>query len=193
MKLIKRAIDIIVSTIAIIGLLLPLILISLLIVYETRSTPIFKQKRNGLKNNQFFIYKLKTMFENEESNILQTSFDDARITKLGAFLRKWSIDELPQFYNVLIGDMSLIGPRPHALLHDEEFKLKIPGFMERYEMRPGITGLAQINNSRGPIISDEELKKRFYYDIEYLNNWSLTLDLKIILTTPFSIIKNKAF
>lgn len=193
MKLIKRAIDITVSTIVIIVLLLPIIMIAIFIVYETRSMPIFRQKRNGLKSNQFFIYKLKTMFENEDSNILQTTFADERITKLGSFLRKWSIDELPQFFNVLIGDMSLIGPRPHALLHDEEFKLKIHGFMKRYEVRPGITGLAQVKGYRGPIISDEDLKKRFYYDIEYINNWSLILDLKIILITPFSIIKNKAF
>ena len=116
-------------------------------------------------------------------NVKQAGRNDARVTKIGAFLRKSSIDELPQLINVLMGTMSLVGPRPHAVAHNEFYRSKVQGYMARHQMRPGITGWAQVNGSRGETAEIEDMEERIRYDLEYIRNWSIFLDIRIILMT----------
>ena len=127
----------------------------------------------------------------QEHEFRQTTRDDDRITGIGAFLRKTSLDELPQFFNVLSGNMSIVGPRPHAIAHNNEFRGSIWGYMQRHKVKPGLTGLAQVHGYRGETETKEKMQKRVRYDMEYLNNWSIWLDLKIILKTPFVLLKGE--
>jgi putative colanic acid biosynthesis UDP-glucose lipid carrier transferase len=128
------------------------------------------------------------MEKNKVTTMNQVSKNDVRVTKIGKIIRKTSIDELPQFFNVLLGDMSVVGPRPHMISYNQEYKLKITKFMMRHFIKPGITGLAQTRGFRGEIESDSDIINRFKYDIFYLENWSILLDMKIILTTIYNII-----
>ncbi|MFC4210392.1 exopolysaccharide biosynthesis polyprenyl glycosylphosphotransferase [Pedobacter lithocola] len=188
----KRLFDIVFSLFVIIFLLswfLPLM--SLLINLESKGDALFLQLRSGKKNKPFYCYKFRSMKMNKDSNSLQASRNDARVTKIGAFMRKTSIDELPQFFNVLYGDMSVVGPRPHMLKHTEEYSQLIDQYMVRHFLKPGITGWAQINGFRGETKKHEQMLGRVKYDIWYMENWSLFLDIKIIYKTVFNAIKGE--
>jgi putative colanic acid biosynthesis UDP-glucose lipid carrier transferase len=128
------------------------------------------------------------MRKNNQDEAHQACINDARVTKIGAFLRKTSLDELPQFFNVLLGNMSIIGPRPHMVQHTEKFKKSTKNYMVRHYTKPGITGLAQISGYRGEIIKQKDINNRVKYDVEYIQNWSLVLDLKICVLTFYQLI-----
>ena len=189
-KVIKRVFDIIFSIIIIIGVLSWLTpILYVIIKTESKGPFIFRQKRNGLNYHEFYCYKFRSMNLNEIADLEQVSKNDTRITNVGKFLRKSSIDELPQFFNVLLGDMSVIGPRPHMVSHTEMYAKRIDKFMVRHFIKPGITGLAQSNGFRGEVENEKDIINRVKYDIFYLENWSLILDLKIIIQTVVNILK----
>jgi putative colanic acid biosynthesis UDP-glucose lipid carrier transferase len=148
---------------------------------------IFKQRRHGWDGKPITVYKFRTMkvHREEKGQITQASKNDSRITPFGAFLRRTSLDELPQFINVLQGQMSIVGPRPHAIEHNEQYKRLINDYVRRHKVKPGITGWAQVNGWRGETNILEKMQKRIEYDLWYIENWSLWFDLKIILLTVF--------
>lgn len=191
-KVIKRAFDIIFSLVVIIGILSWLIpILAILIRIESKGSVFFKQKRNGLNYKEFYCYKFRSMRLNEIADLYQVSKNDPRITRVGKFIRKTSIDELPQFFNVLLGDMSVVGPRPHMVSHTEMYARRIDKFMVRHFIKPGITGLAQTKGFRGEVESDKDIIYRVKFDIFYLENWSLLLDIKIIFLTVVNAIKGE--
>ena len=166
--------------------------IALAIKLTSPGSIIFKQRRYGLDGREIIVYKFRSMTVSEDSDVIkQATRDDERVTKVGAFLRKTSLDELPQFINVLQGRMSVVGPRPHAVAHNEEYRPLIKGYMMRHKVNPGITGLAQVLGYRGETTSVDAMQKRVEYDLEYLRNWSLTLDLRIIIRTVRVILNDK--
>ena len=170
-----------------------LIGIAIAIKLTSRGSVIFKQRRYGLDGRKIIVYKFRSMTVSEDSDhVKQATRDDDRVTKVGAFLRKNSLDELPQFINVLQGRMSVVGPRPHAVIHNEEYPPLIKGYMMRHKVNPGITGLAQVMGYRGETSTVEAMQKRVEYDLEYLRNWSLALDLRIIIKTIGVVLKDKA-
>lgn len=182
----KRTTDIVVASLAI-ALLSPLMLIIAIGVKLSSPGPVlFKQQRYGLNGQEIIVYKFRSMtvMENGE-NVVQAKQNDPRITKFGGFLRRTSLDELPQFINVLQGRMSIVGPRPHAVYHNEQYRKLINGYMLRHKVKPGITGLAQVNGFRGETDTLDKMKQRVEYDLQYLKNWSLGLDLSIIFRTAF--------
>jgi putative colanic acid biosynthesis UDP-glucose lipid carrier transferase len=153
---------------------------------------IFKQRRYGLNGEEILVYKFRTMTVCEDGPIVaQASREDRRVTSIGAFLRRTSLDELPQVFNVLEGKMSFVGPRPHAVAHNEEYRKLICGYMIRHKVRPGITGWAQVNGLRGETATVEKMQQRIEYDLEYLNNWSFTMDLKIIALTALTVLGHR--
>lgn len=182
----KRAEDIFLASI-ILMLILPLLLVIAIGVKLSSPGPvIFKQRRYGLNGNEISVYKFRSMTVCEDGpNIPQAKKNDCRVTKFGNFLRRTSLDELPQFFNVLLGTMSIVGPRPHAVAHNEYYRQRIPGYMLRHKVRPGITGWAQINGWRGETETLDKMEKRVEYDLEYLRRWTLWLDIKIIWLTIF--------
>lgn len=187
--MVKRAVDIAGSVFGIV-LFSPVMLLTALLVRFTSSGPvIFRQERVGLHNKSFYMYKFRTMEVQKESaeKGAWTVRDDPRVTKVGRFLRKTSIDELPQFFNILKGDMSLVGPRPERPLFVEKFKEEIPRYMIKHQVRPGLTGWAQIHGYRG----DTSIRKRIEYDIFYIENWTLGMDIKIMFLTIFRGFINK--
>ena len=188
----KRIVDIVGSLLAII-LLSPLMIATAIAVKVSSKGPIiYKQERIGLNGAPFMMYKFRTMKVQTvaEEKKGWTTRDDPRVTKIGAFLRKFSIDELPQFFNILIGQMSLVGPRPERPQFVEKFKEQIPRYMVKHQVRPGLTGWAQINGYRG----DTSIRKRIDYDIYYIENWSMTFDFKIILgTLRYGIFNKNAY
>nr|WP_297761821.1 exopolysaccharide biosynthesis polyprenyl glycosylphosphotransferase [uncultured Muriicola sp.] len=165
-------------------------LIGILIVLDSKGPVFFRQNRPGLKEEGFGCYKFRTMLVNDSTEKSATK-NDPRITKLGAFLRKTSIDEVPQFINVLFGQMSIVGPRPHLWRQNEEYGSTIQKYMLRHYVNPGITGLAQSKGYRGEIETSDEIRNRTRYDIFYIENWSFFLDLKIILQTTLNILKGE--
>ncbi len=188
----KMIFDILFSSVVIILILSWLTpLIGLLIKLESRGPIFFKQKRTGEDNEPFWCLKFRSMTVNKDSDSVQATKNDARITRIGAFLRKTSLDELPQFFNVFKGEMSIIGPRPHMLKHTEEYGALIDNFMVRHFLKPGITGWAQVNGYRGETKETEAMAKRVEFDIWYMENWSLMLDIKIIFMTIINIIKGE--
>jgi putative colanic acid biosynthesis UDP-glucose lipid carrier transferase len=153
---------------------------------------LFKQRRYGVDGRKIVVYKFRSMTVAEDGDVVtQATRNDSRVTKFGAFLRKSSLDELPQFINVLQGRMSVVGPRPHAIAHNELYRKLIRGYMIRHKVRPGITGLAQVNGFRGETDTVEKMKARVEYDIEYLRNWSLLLDLQIVLKTFLVVLRKQ--
>jgi putative colanic acid biosynthesis UDP-glucose lipid carrier transferase len=188
----KRISDIFFSLI-IITLISPLLLIIALAVKLTSPGPIiFKQRRYGLDGKEILVYKFRSMTVTEDGNqIIQAQKQDKRITPLGAFLRKSSLDELPQFFNVLQGRMSVVGPRPHAVAHNELYRKQIKGYMIRHKVKPGITGWAQVNGLRGETDTLEKMKDRIDFDLDYLRNWSLRLDAHIIIKTVLVVFKDQ--
>ena len=152
---------------------------------------LFKQRRFGLDGQEITVWKFRSMKVQEDAtNVRQATRDDDRITPLGRFLRRSSLDELPQFFNVLQGKMSVVGPRPHAVSHNEMYRSLIKGYMIRHKVRPGITGLAQINGARGETDTIEKMELRIKYDLEYLRRWSLRLDLWIIFKTVTQVFRD---
>jgi len=173
--------------------ILPLLLIVALGVKLSSPGPvIFRQRRYGLNGEEIYVYKFRSMTVCEDAGpIRQASRGDQRVTRFGAFLRKTSLDELPQFINVLQGRMSIVGPRPHAVAHNEQYRRLIRGYMVRHKVKPGITGWAQVNGYRGETETVDKMQKRIDYDLDYLRNWSLRLDLFIILKTLLVVFKRE--
>jgi len=187
---IKRLFDIIFSSAVIIFILSWLTpIIAILIKLESKGPVFFKQSRNGFNYQEFDCYKFRSMTPNKDANLYQATRGDQRVTKIGKLIRKTSIDELPQFYNVLFGDMSIVGPRPHMVSHTDMYAKKIDKFMVRHFVKPGITGLAQISGFRGEVETDKDIIGRVKFDIFYIENWSLLLDLKIVFQTFINAIK----
>ena len=186
----KRFFDIVFSILILI-ILSPVFLLTIAILIFDKNGPIFyKQNRYGLNGKKFKIYKFRSMnvIENSrEMGITHTKENDTRVTLFGKFIRKWSIDELPQLFNVLMGEMSLVGPRPHATNHNEYYRKLIPGYMQRYSVKPGMTGLAQVEGWRGDIKDLRDMRKRVNADLRYHENWSIYLDIKILFLTIFSL------
>lgn len=189
-KFFKRAFDILISLFVLVFILSWLTpLLAICIKIESKGAVFFKQKRNGLDYNEFYCYKFRSMKPNPEADLHQVSKNDKRITKIGRLLRKTSLDELPQFYNVLLGDMSVVGPRPHMVSHTHMYAENVDKFMVRHFIKPGITGLAQISGYRGEVETDQDIINRVKYDIFYLENWSLLLDTKIVFLTVVNAIR----
>ena len=187
-KIFKRMFDIVFSLLVIIFVLSWLLpIIALLIKLESKGPVFFRQLRSGKNNKPFYCLKFRSMKVNADSNRVQATKNDHRITKLGAFMRKTSIDELPQFFNVLVGNMSIVGPRPHMLRHTKQYSELIDEFMVRHFLLPGITGWAQVSGLRGQTQEDEEMEARVKADIWYLENWSMFLDLKIVFLTVWQV------
>lgn len=188
-KFVKRAVDIFGAIVAIILFSPVMLVVSVLIKLTAPGPLIFKQERIGLQNKPFYMYKFRSMIVQKESEEKKgwTTKDDPRVTPIGKFIRKTSIDELPQLFNVLKGDMSLVGPRPERPLFVEKFKEEIPRYMIKHQVRPGLTGWAQVNGYRG----DTSIRKRIECDLYYIENWTLGLDFKIILLTFLKGFINK--
>lgn len=190
-KAFKRVFDICFSLIVIFGLLSWLApLLAILIKLESRGPIFFKQGRPGIDEKEFFCYKFRSMKINKTTE-MEASKNDPRVTKIGRFMRKTSIDEMPQFMNVLLGEMSVVGPRPHLWSQNKTYGNRINKYMMRHYVKPGITGLAQVRGFRGEIETDEDMVNRIKYDVFYIENWSIILDIKIILQTVFNIFKGE--
>jgi lipopolysaccharide/colanic/teichoic acid biosynthesis glycosyltransferase len=188
---IKRAFDITVAAGALAALSPVLFSVWVLVRLESPGPGLFRQRRGGFLGRPFYIYKFRTMRTQESKQITQAKKVDARITRLGAFLRKNSVDELPQLLNVLLGDMSIVGPRPHALAHDRKFLTFDRRYANRHRARPGITGLAQVSGSRGPTDTDEKISERIGFDLDYVAKWSFFGDIGIILKTAWVVIRDR--
>jgi len=188
----KRSFDVLFSFSALV-LGSPILLAIALAVKLTSKGPVFfRQDRYGLDGKKIGVYKFRSMKVMENgASVVQASKNDTRITPVGGFLRKTSLDELPQFFNVLIGDMSVVGPRPHAVAHNEEYRKRIDYYMLRHKVRPGITGWAQINGWRGETDTIEKMEKRIEYDLDYIRHWTIWFDIKIIFLTIFKGFLNK--
>lgn len=189
-KFIKRAFDIAFSFfVCIVFLSWMLPLLALVIKLDSRGPVFFRQKRSGLNNREFWCYKLRSMRVNSDAHTRQATANDERITRSGKLLRKFNLDELPQFFNVLAGDMSVVGPRPHMLKHTEKYSLLIEKYMLRHFIKPGITGLAQAVGLRGETKDASLMKRRVKTDLYYIENWSFLLDIKIILLTVLNVFR----
>jgi putative colanic acid biosynthesis UDP-glucose lipid carrier transferase len=180
----KRIEDLLLCAIILPLITFPMLIIAIAIKLTSPGPVIFKQKRYGIKGEQIEVWKFRSMSVCENGdNIKQATANDSRVTPLGAFLRRTSLDELPQFINVLQGSMSVVGPRPHAVAHNEYYRKQIQGYMLRHKVKPGITGQAQINGCRGETDTIEKMEARVHHDLEYLRHWSLWLDIKIVFLT----------
>jgi putative colanic acid biosynthesis UDP-glucose lipid carrier transferase len=188
--ILKRSFDILFSLIIFIFILswwTPILWV--FVKLDSKGPFLFKQIRDGINGNQFYCYKIRSMKINEDSDIISTTKNDMRITKIGSFLRRTSLDELPQFFNVLIGDMSIIGPRPHMNIQTEKYLKEIENYIVRNSVKPGITGLAQVSGFRGEVKKKSDIKNRVRLDIFYIENWSFFLDIKIIVQTIIIVFK----
>ena len=189
-SMVKRGSDIVLGLIIQI-LLLPLMLLIAIAVKLTSKGPvIFRQRRYGLYGEEIIVYKFRSMTVSEDGDkVVQATKNDQRVTRIGGFLRRSSLDELPQFINVLQGRMSIVGPRPHAVAHNEQYRKLIKGYMLRHKVKPGITGWAQVNGLRGETETLDKMEARIHFDLDYLRNWSLWLDIWIILCTVRVVLK----
>jgi putative colanic acid biosynthesis UDP-glucose lipid carrier transferase len=186
----KRLFDIIVSSLVILLVLSWLTpLLAILLWLDSRGPVFFSQERTGVNNQPFICLKFRSMRVNKEANTRQATQNDSRVKRLGRFLRRTSIDELPQFFNVFMSDMSIVGPRPHMTRHTEDYSRIINKYMVRQFLKPGITGWAQINGFRGEMRKPEDMRGRVEHDLWYMENWSLWLDVKIVFLTFFGMIK----
>ena len=189
-KILKRSFDIVFSLllfVLVFSWLFPLI--AIIIKLDSKGPAFFKQRRSGLNNDHFSCYKFRSMYVSDKADGTQATKGDARITKVGAFLRKTSLDELPQFLNVLLGNMSVVGPRPHPLWLNDKYRDNIEKYMVRHFIKPGITGLAQVKGFRGETTDPAMMESRIKMDDFYLENWSFLLDIKIIFSTVFNVLK----
>jgi Undecaprenyl-phosphate glucose phosphotransferase len=183
----KRAFDIVLSALGLVALSPLLLLVALAIKLDSPGPALFFQRRYGFNREPFRIAKFRSMTTMEDGrNVIQATAGDARVTRVGRFIRRYNIDELPQLLNVLRGEMSLVGPRPHALVHDQLYERKIALYARRHNVKPGITGWAQVNGLRGEIDSPEKIRQRVEHDLYYIDHWSLPLDVWIIVMTIFS-------
>ena len=187
-KAIKRLFDIIFSALALLLLLPVWIVVGIWIAATSRGGVFFRQKRTGYKGRDFDLLKFRSMYVNAEADTAQAAERDKRVTPIGRFLRRSSLDELPQLITVLKGDMSIIGPRPHMVYHTEQYAPLIKDYMRRHEMRPGLTGYAQISGFRGPTPRLEDMENRVRADIYYVDHFSLWLDLKIFTITLWRML-----
>ena len=195
-KLLKRLFDVVFSIFVILGILSWLFpIISILIKVSSKGPVLFTQNRSGLDNVEFTCYKFRSMAQNIDADFKQASKNDSRITSIGSFLRKLSLDELPQFFNVLFGDMSVVGPRPHMVVHTEQYSALIKKYMVRQLVKPGITGAAQVRGYRGETRELSDMEGRVKWDVWYIENWNLIMDINIIFKTVFNVFKGdeKAF
>jgi len=191
-RIVKRIEDIILSCLILALIALPMLFIAFRVRMTSPGPALFRQKRYGIDGKSIEVWKFRSMKVMENGDkVTQAQRNDTRITPFGAFLRKTSLDELPQFINVLRGEMSIVGPRPHAIAHNEEYRQIISGYMLRHKVKPGITGWAQINGWRGETDTLDKMEKRIEYDLDYIRNWSLFLDLKIVFLTIFKGFINK--
>jgi putative colanic acid biosynthesis UDP-glucose lipid carrier transferase len=191
-SMVKRVEDVVLSSIILTLIALPLLLISLAIKLTSPGPVLFRQRRYGLDGRPIMVWKFRSMSVQENGDVVtQATRNDSRITPLGAFLRRTSLDELPQFFNVLRGEMSIVGPRPHAVAHNEQYRKQVSGYMLRHKVKPGITGWAQINGWRGETDTLDKMQKRVEFDLQYIEHWSVWLDMKIILLTLFKGFVNK--
>ncbi|EHU6064699.1 exopolysaccharide biosynthesis polyprenyl glycosylphosphotransferase, partial [Escherichia coli] len=189
----KRLEDIIVSLSILIVISPVLLIIACAVKFTSPGPVIFRQIRYGMDGKSIKVWKFRSMTVMEnDNNVTQATKHDLRVTKVGKFLRRTSLDELPQFFNVLFGQMSVVGPRPHAVSHNEQYRTLIKGYMLRHKVKPGITGLAQVNGWRGETDTLDKMQKRVEYDLLYIRNWSIWLDLKIIFLTIFKGFVNKS-
>lgn len=190
--LIKRSMDVAISAFTLIVLSPFLLLIALCVKLGSPGSVIFRQRRYGLDGQIIDVWKFRTMIVTEDgAEVQQATRDDHRVTPIGRFLRRYSIDEVPQLFNVLGGSMSLVGPRPHAVAHNEQYRRLIKGYMVRHKVRPGITGLAQVNGCRGETSRLEDMKARIEYDLDYLRHWSAVLDLRILAQTVIQVFNDR--
>jgi putative colanic acid biosynthesis UDP-glucose lipid carrier transferase len=188
----KRAFDVVFASIALVFASPVLLAVALAIKQSSPGPILFKQRRYGLNGEEILVYKFRSMKVCEDGPVVaQATEKDSRVTPLGAFLRRTSLDELPQIFNVLEGKMSFVGPRPHAVAHNEEYRKLINGYMIRHKVRPGITGWAQVNGLRGETSTVDKMHRRVQYDLDYLKNWSLWLDLRIIARTAWTVIHGR--
>ena len=193
-RLIKRTSDVLLSLLILMLILPVMAVVAIGVKLSSPGPVIFRQKRNGLDGEEIMVYKFRSMTSMDNGKVIkQATKGDARITRFGAFIRKTSLDELPQFFNVLQGSMSIVGPRPHAVAHNEQYRQLIKAYMVRHKVKPGITGWAQVNGLRGETDTLEKMQARVEYDLEYLRNWSLGLDLAIILRTVKSVWSGNAY
>jgi putative colanic acid biosynthesis UDP-glucose lipid carrier transferase len=184
--LLKRSFDVVFSSFILCLISFPMLMIAAAVKFTSRGPVIFKQVRYGLDGRKIFVWKFRSMSTMDNgTEVVQATKGDARITKVGAFIRKTSLDELPQFINVLQGRMSVVGPRPHAVAHNEEYRKLIPYYMLRHKVKPGITGWAQINGFRGETDTLDKMEGRIDHDLDYIRNWSLLMDIRIIFLTVF--------
>ena len=183
----KRALDLVLAGAGLLLLTPVLIVVAIMIKLDSPGPVLFLQHRYGFNQKPFRIIKFRTMRTLDDGAFIpQAKRDDPRVTKLGAWLRRWNIDEIPQLFNVLKGDMSLVGPRPHALSHNREYEQRISLYARRHNVKPGITGWAQIHGFRGETDSDDKMRSRVEFDLYYIDNWSLWLDLQILIRTVIS-------
>jgi putative colanic acid biosynthesis UDP-glucose lipid carrier transferase len=188
----KRVTDIVFATLMLIVAAPIMLLIAIAIKLDSPGSILFRQDRYGLDGERIVVYKFRTMSVCENGDrIVQAKRNDARVTRVGRWLRRTSLDELPQLINVLQGRMSLVGPRPHAVAHNEEYRKQISGYMVRHKITPGITGLAQVNGCRGETSSVDDMRRRVQYDLEYLRHWCWLLDIKIMLRTLVLVFRDK--
>lgn len=181
---VKRTSDIVFGSLILLSMLPLMVLVAIAVRMTSDGPVIFRQRRYGLYGEEIIVYKFRSMTVLDDGNTVpQARRDDARLTPVGAFLRRSSLDELPQFFNVLQGSMSIVGPRPHAVAHNEQYRKLIKGYMLRHKVKPGITGWAQVHGMRGETEVLDKMEARIRYDLDYLRNWSLWLDLWIILKT----------
>ncbi len=186
---VKRLFDILFSGFVLLFVFPPVLLVIGTMIKLTSKGPVFfLQRRNGQHNKEFRCWKFRTMVVNDQSDSKQATKDDPRVTPIGAFLRKTNLDELPQFINVFKGDMSVVGPRPHPIKLNESFKDVVEKYMARHFVKPGVTGLAQVNGFRGETREKKQMQKRIQYDIHYIGNWSLWLDIKIVFLTIWNMV-----
>lgn len=190
----KAAVDIVLAALGLVALAPLFIIIATAIRIDSPGSVLFRQKRTGLNNEPFWIYKFRTMRPHESANgiVAQATRDDTRITRVGRFLRRTSLDELPQLLNVVRGEMSLVGPRPHALEHDRLYSREIPNYVYRFGVRPGLTGLAQISGSRGETPTVADMERRISLDLQYIQSRTLAMDLKIMSMTIYLEIMRRS-
>jgi putative colanic acid biosynthesis UDP-glucose lipid carrier transferase len=194
-RMFKAIEDRVIGLIALLLLTPLMLIIAILIKLDSPGPVIFRQSRTGWNGREFPIWKFRSMKVHQppSDDLKQATRDDDRVTRIGRFIRKTSIDELPQLFNVLGGSMSMVGPRPHAVQHNTEYGKRIDAYMTRHRIKPGITGLAQINGYRGETDTLDKMKKRVEYDMQYINNWSFWLDIEILIKTFPALLRNDAY
>ena len=189
-SVVKRVEDLVIGSLALLILWPVMIIVAILVKLDSPGPVLFRQARQGFNNNVITVLKFRTMTHASQNDgkVVQATRDDRRVTRIGRILRRTSIDELPQIFNVLRGEMSLVGPRPHAIVHNQQYSELIDDYLGRHRVQPGITGWAQVNGLRGETDTLDKMRKRVDYDLSYINSWSIALDLKIIVLTAISIL-----